>query len=152
MDPKHALKAGTASLNAADHIRPLTSSFRGQERCWLGGLYGRRDTSAGEVFHLNVNLANALEIDAQAKRRLADEYDAAQERGEVKANGGDRVSTVSRRNSAPAAADIGLRRDQIHEAREIRDAEDADPGIGLTHMEIRDRRADGQRRSPPDRR
>lgn len=73
--------------------------------------------------------ADALEIEAQAKRRLADEYDAAQERGEVKANGGDRVSTVSKQNSAPAAADLGISRKQIHEAREIRDAEDTDPGI-----------------------
>jgi hypothetical protein len=32
--------------------------------------------------------ADALEIEAKAKRRLADEYDAAQERGEV-ANSGD---------------------------------------------------------------
>jgi hypothetical protein len=29
--------------------------------------------------------ADALEIEAGAKRRLADEYDAAQERGEVRA-------------------------------------------------------------------
>ena len=32
--------------------------------------------------------ADALEIEAAAKRRLADEYDAAQARGEVKRNGG----------------------------------------------------------------
>ncbi len=31
--------------------------------------------------------ADALEIEAGAKRRLADEYDAAQERGEILANG-----------------------------------------------------------------
>jgi hypothetical protein len=71
--------------------------------------------------------ADALEIEAAAKRRLADEYDAAQARGEVKRNGGDR-STVEDRNTA-SAADLGLRRDQIHDARLIRDAEAADPGI-----------------------
>ena len=71
--------------------------------------------------------ADALEIEAAAKRRLADEYDAAQARGEVKRNGGDR-STVEDRNTA-SAADLGLRRDQIHDARLIRDAEEADPGI-----------------------
>jgi hypothetical protein len=71
--------------------------------------------------------ADALEIEAAAKRRLADEYDAAQARGEVKRNGGDR-STVEDRNTA-SAADLGLRRDQIHHARLIRDAEAADPGI-----------------------
>jgi len=71
--------------------------------------------------------ADALEIEAAAKRRLADEYDAAQARGEVKRNGGDR-STVEDRNTA-SAADLGLRRDQIHDARLIRDAEASDPGI-----------------------
>lgn len=71
--------------------------------------------------------ADALEIEAAAKRRLADEYDAAQALGEVKRNGGDR-STVEDRNTA-SAADLGLRRDQIHDARLIRDAEASDPGI-----------------------
>ena len=59
--------------------------------------------------------------------RLADEYDAAQARGEVKRNGGDR-SSVEDHNTA-STADLGLRRDQIHEARQFRDAEAADPGI-----------------------
>lgn len=74
--------------------------------------------------------ADALEIEAGAKRRLADEYDAAQERGEVKANGGARNFSVPDENSElPSASDIGLSRKAIHEARIIRDAEDADPGI-----------------------
>ena len=71
--------------------------------------------------------ADALEIEAAAKRRLADEYDAAQARGEVKRNGGDR-SSVEDRNTA-SAADLGLRRDQVHEARRLRDAEAAEPGL-----------------------
>ncbi|MGR3732197.1 hypothetical protein [Limimaricola soesokkakensis] len=71
--------------------------------------------------------ADALEIEAAAKRRLADEYDAAQARGEVKRNGGDR-SSVEDHNTA-STADLGLRRDQIHEARLIRDAEANDPGL-----------------------
>ena len=74
--------------------------------------------------------ADALEIEAAAKRRLADEYDAAQTRGEV-ARGSVRTDIVGGDNDVrPAtAADLGLRRDQIHEARQIRDAEVADPGI-----------------------
>lgn len=71
--------------------------------------------------------ADALEIEALAKRRLADEYDSAQGRGEVKRNGGNR-STVEDRNTA-SASDIGLRRDQIYDARQLRDAEANDPGI-----------------------
>ncbi|MEN8742831.1 MAG: hypothetical protein ABF308_24060 [Phaeobacter gallaeciensis] len=74
--------------------------------------------------------ADALEIEAAAKRRLADEYDAAQARGEV-ARGSVRTDIVGGDNDVrPAtAADLGLRRDQIHEARQIRDAEAANPGI-----------------------
>jgi len=89
--------------------------------------------------------ADALEIEAAAKRRLADEYDAAQARGEVAGHGGGRnfkvgvsnlenasrdVGDVSRENTQSSTlAEIGLRRDQVHEARQLRDAEDADPGI-----------------------
>jgi hypothetical protein len=82
--------------------------------------------------------ADALEIEAAAKRRLADEYDAAQERGEIAGHGGGRNFKVGDSNveanlAAPnrvgddnaiiTAADLGLRRDQIHDARLIRNAE-----------------------------
>ena len=72
--------------------------------------------------------ANALEIEAQAKHRLADEYDAAQERGEVQRRGGQVPRDVADAN-IPSASDLGLRRDEIHDARLIRDAETNDPGI-----------------------
>lgn len=55
------------------------------------------------------------------KRRLADEYDAAQERGEVVGPKGGGDSTVPKRNAA-TSKDIGLSRKEIHEARSIRDA------------------------------
>lgn len=71
--------------------------------------------------------AHALAIRARAEMRLAEEYDAAQDRGEVKRNGGNN-STVANPNSA-TAADLGLRRDEIHEARKLRDAEAAEPGL-----------------------
>lgn len=74
--------------------------------------------------------AHALEIEARAKRRLADEYDAAQARGEVARGREGRGLGVARDNAQIAtAADLRLRRDQIHEARQFRDAETADPGI-----------------------
>lgn len=70
--------------------------------------------------------ADALAIESEAKRRLADEYDAAQERGEVR--------TAGRPNSCetkelPGVADLGLSDDEIHQSRLIRDAEQADPGV-----------------------
>lgn len=69
--------------------------------------------------------ADALEIEAKAKRRLADEYDAAQPENAAVAG---RPKSVPDGNAFTAAA-VGLTRKDIHEAREIRDAENADPGI-----------------------
>lgn len=71
---------------------------------------------------------HALEIEARAKIRLADEYDAAQDRGEVQPHGGQLPRDVAG-NNIPSAADIGLRRYEIFEARQLRDAELAEPGI-----------------------
>lgn len=76
--------------------------------------------------------AGALEIEAQAKRRLADEYDGAQERGEAatRQNNPGTVGHVPNGNMPPpTAAEMGLSRKDIHEARQVRDAEAAEPGI-----------------------
>lgn len=72
---------------------------------------------------------DALALMSRAKLRLADEYDNAQARGEVAKNGGDRVSSIPDENSAPTSADIGITSKEIHEARQVRDAEKADPGV-----------------------
>ncbi|MET4514340.1 hypothetical protein [Bradyrhizobium sp. I1.7.5] len=66
--------------------------------------------------------ANALMIEAQAERRLADEYDAAQARGEI-GRPGAHISGGKMRASEVATPL------ELHEARAIRDAELADPGI-----------------------
>jgi len=55
---------------------------------------------------------------------LADEYDSAQLRGEVAAHGGGKSNL-----GKPKVNDVALSYDQIHEAREIRDAEETYPGI-----------------------
>lgn len=83
--------------------------------------------------------ADALEIEAMAKRRLADEYDAAQERGEVVGAHNGATKRVPEENAiAPAtAADLGLSRKDIHEARIIRDAEVASPGIARRALDAR---------------
>lgn len=61
--------------------------------------------------------AEALTIHARAEMRLAEEYDAAQERGEV-GKSGARTDLVANGNEVvPPAADLGLRRDEIHRAR-----------------------------------
>ena len=68
--------------------------------------------------------ADALLIESQAKRRLADEYDAAQERGEVAGQG-----KPSKAEGYATTADIGLTHKAIHEARQFRDAEAISPGL-----------------------
>ena len=86
--------------------------------------------------------ADAVEIEAQAKRRLADEYDAAQARGEV-ATQSRHGGSVPAGNTAPATvADLGLTRKQVHEARQLRDAEAAAPGVVRRALDAR--LADGQ--------
>lgn len=69
--------------------------------------------------------ADALAIESEAKRRLADEYDAAQERGEVALQ--HRPSKTE--GLKLKVADIGLSHKVIYEAREVRDAEQTEPGI-----------------------
>ncbi|AMJ60974.1 hypothetical protein [Bosea sp. PAMC 26642] len=72
--------------------------------------------------------ADALEIEAAAKRRLADEVDAGQERGEVAKAG--QPSIIPEQNNTPTKlTDIGITAAKIHEARIFRDAELAEPGI-----------------------
>ena len=83
------------------------------------------DMDTGAVYRAQ---ADALEIEAGAKRRLADEYDAAQERGDVATRGGER-SGREHSPPAPSAADLGLTRKDVHEARLVRDAEVASPGV-----------------------
>lgn len=74
--------------------------------------------------------ADALEIEALAKRKLADEYDAAQERGEVQKAGGNRKIKVPDGNNDPAtSAELGISRKDVHEARQVRDAIAKNPAI-----------------------
>src|SRR6267378_1757181 len=61
---------------------------------------------------------------APPRRRI---YDMAQDRGEVATNG--KPVNVPGKNIKATTADIALSRKDIHEARQIRDAELADPGI-----------------------
>ncbi len=87
-----------------------------------------------EIFHLptvapcarggataNRAQADALEIECLAKIRLADEYDAAQKRGEI-ATVGQPKSIVPNENNTSTAADLGITSKEVHEARQIRRA------------------------------
>lgn len=87
--------------------------------------------------------ADALEIEAMAKRRLADEYDAAQARGEL----ADRSVGLKRGNNRPdigitnigTVKDIGISSYDVFDARKTRDVELANPGItGSVARELAD--------------
>jgi hypothetical protein len=81
----------------------------------------------------NKLMGEALILDAGAMCRIANEYDAAQKRGEVQTAGGNRgnqFGNVSNANNAkPTVTDIGLNRQLIFEARAYRDAEAKEPGF-----------------------
>lgn len=67
--------------------------------------------------------ADALEIEARAKRRLADEYDRAQADGVVKRHGGARSKISAGKLETPSsAAEIGMSPKSVHEARIVRNA------------------------------
>lgn len=85
---------------------------------------GAHDSIVSATMHLQ---ADALAIESSAHRRLADEYDGAQENEEVARPG--RPKKVTDEDFKPTLRNIGLSKQQIHKARRVRDAELADPGI-----------------------
>lgn len=76
------------------------------------------------IVEVHRSQAHALAIRTRAEVRLAEEYDAAQDRGEVATGREGRSLGVARDNAQVAtASDLCLRRDEIFEARQIRDAD-----------------------------
>lgn len=70
--------------------------------------------------------AHALAIRARAEMRLAQEYDDAQDRGEVRRANNEKTASG---REAVSASDIGISHKDVHEARQFRDAENAEPGL-----------------------
>lgn len=69
----------------------------------------------------DIGLTRKQVHETQAQCRLADEYDAAQERGEVGQRTGRPKKVVPKENdfsSPPTVTDIGLTRKQVHEAEQ----------------------------------
>lgn len=89
------------------------------------------DTMMAEIYR---SQANALEIEAEAKRRFADAYDLAQSNGEV-GKVGDNFGNQNTRDrcisegKTPTQKDIGVTSIDVYRARKIRDIEAAHPGI-----------------------
>lgn len=72
--------------------------------------------------------ADALLVLSRAQARLAEEYRAAQQHGEVKGHGGARNFKIPVGNLEPTVADLGLSPKELHEGRKISEAEKASPG------------------------
>lgn len=118
-------KSSAEVLEARDFARVAYDAAKSAGR--MARAKRAHDDVIGAVYRAQ---ADALLIEARAKHKLADEYDAAQERGEVatRQNNPGSAGHVVDGNMPTTAADIGLRRDEIHEARKLRNAEAAEPG------------------------
>lgn len=122
-----AAKSSAEVLEARDMARVAYDAAKSAGR--LARAKQAHDTVLSEVYRAQ---ADALTIEARAKMRLAEEYDAAKDAGEVAGHGGSRGNQhVAKVGDADLAtiSDIGLTKQDIHEARVIRDVERADPGI-----------------------
>ena len=83
-----------------------------------------RQAHAQILHDLTCLKVDSLAIQVRAEMRLAEEVDAAQARGELAKAGDNQHSEV-----VSCGNDLGLRRKEIHEARKLRAAEAANPGI-----------------------
>lgn len=90
-----------------------------------GRMFKVKQAHASLIADVHRAQAHALAIRARAEMRLAEEYDDAQDRGEVAGHGRSKVEA----DNVTTAADLGLRRDEIYEARKFRDAERESPGV-----------------------
>jgi hypothetical protein len=123
-----ALAQATTSAEILDVIQHTTVAYDAAKT--MARLAKARDAHAEIVAACHKAQADALEIEAQAQCRLADEYDAAQEHGEVQTAGGDRTSIITNENNAlPTVGQIGLTSKLVHESRQVRNAERDNPGV-----------------------
>lgn len=133
---QHAASQLAAATNYAEILEARELASAGYDEVKRATRFAKAKGAHDDLMaNLHRRQADFLEIEAMAKRRLADEYDAAQERGEIAIG---RPKSVPDENAFQAtAADLGLSRKDIHEARIIRDAEVAEPGISRRALDER---------------
>lgn len=120
-----ALSRATTAAEVLDARDKASAAYDAAKRAArLQKAKAAHDELVGATYRVQ---ADALEIESQAKRRLADEYDSAQERGEVAKRG--KPINVPERNNKATAAEIGIARKAIHEARQMRAAIARNPAI-----------------------
>lgn len=117
-----------ALLDDGDVIAARLLAAGAYDQAKAAAAYGERFGAAERLVAKARRLqGDALLIEARAKVRLADEWDSAQADGSA-SKGGRPKKTVSDENGF-TAAEAGLSRKDIHEARKLRDAEKGAPGI-----------------------
>ena len=112
-------KSSAEVLEARDYARVAYDAAKSAGR--LAKAKNAHDRLLAEVYRMQ---GNALLIEARAKMRLAEEYDAAQDRGEVR-----KAGNSSNAEELTSAADIGLSHKDIFNSRKLADAEKQSPGI-----------------------
>jgi hypothetical protein len=71
--------------------------------------------------------AQCVIIEGEAQARLADEYDLAQEKGEVATAGQPKKSIIRGLDNTLSPVDLGISPQRMHEARKVRDVLRKDP-------------------------
>jgi hypothetical protein len=123
-----ALARATTSAEVLDVIQHTTVAYDAART--TARLVKARDAHAEIIAACHKAQADALEIEAAAQCRLADEYDAAQARGEIATHSAGNPQIIQNTNDLPlTAAEVGLSNKIVHEARKVRDAERENPGI-----------------------
>jgi hypothetical protein len=132
---QHAATQLAHATSAAEVLEAKETASAGYDAAKRTARFAKAKGAHDELIsNIHRRQADFLEIEAMAKRRLADEYDAAQDRGEIRApNQGRSTSALE----APSVAEIGLTHKDIHEARQFRDAERNEPGIARRALDAR---------------
>lgn len=124
---REAARKLQSATTAAEVLEAKSDASITYEVAKMSGRIAKAKSAHDEVVAAALRAqADALKIESEAKSRLADEYDAAQDRGEV-AKG--RPKSLPDGNTSATAAEIGMTSKEVMDAREIRDAIRANPGI-----------------------
>jgi hypothetical protein len=115
-------KSSAEVLEARDMARVAYDAAKSAGR--LAKAKQAHDTVLAEVYRAQ---ADALMIEARAKMRLAEEYDAAQDRGEIKTRA-DNQLIPDQNKLSPSEIDPALPK-LAFEGRQLLKAEAADPGV-----------------------
>jgi hypothetical protein len=125
-----AAKALSDARNSAEVLEAGNLASVAYNAAKSAARFAKAKNAAAELISTAHRLqADALEIEARAKRRLADEWDAAQEHGEAATGRDGPGAGVLNGNAKATVKEAGISRKEVFQARQIRDAELADPGI-----------------------